>query len=142
MGKKIFNLCLASISTILILAVVIADFVKGVNEGYNDSHNIYFNEEYLFFFYASASLLIGAIVDFIYFKKNYQTSERAKAFAPFVASAFVMSYYTKQFFKALNKGKGFNDLYFVLTVILVSLTIYFAYNAIKQLHNYLVNKQN
>ena len=42
MGKKIFNLCLASISTILILAVVIADFVKGVNEGYNDLHNIYF----------------------------------------------------------------------------------------------------
>jgi hypothetical protein len=142
MGKKIFNLVITSITVVLILAVVIADFVKGVDAGYNDSHNIYFNEEYLFFLYGAISLFTGALIDLIYYHKYLKSSETVKGIAPFVAVAFVMSYFTKQFFKTLNKGKGFNDLYFILTIVLVSLTIYFAIDAFKCLHKYLTKKNN
>lgn len=134
MKNKILNVILSSIVTLSILIVIIVEFVKNSKSGYFESDgygvSIYLNEEYLFIFYGSISLTISTIIDLVYYKNNNETNKLSLNIGSTLAVLFPFSYYAKCFFKDLNKGNGFNQSYFIVSTILLVLSIYFAYNTI------------
>ena len=134
MKNKILNVILSSIVTLSILIVIIVEFVKDSKSGYFESDgygvSIYLNEEYLFILYGSISLTISTIIDLVYYKNNNETNKLALNIGSSLAVLFPFSYYLKCFFKDLNKGNGFNQSYFIVSTILLVLSIYFIYKVI------------
>lgn len=134
MKKKIFNLVLSSLSSLIILLILIADFVKAKQNGYFESDgygkSIYLNEEYLFMFYASLALNLCVLYNTLVFKKKGEENKTSVAIGTSLSSLIIFAYYSKSFFKALNKGKGFNDLYFIIMSVSLLLAIYFICNLI------------
>lgn len=137
MKNKIFNLLLSSLSTLVLLIVLIVDFFKSLNNGYFDSDgfgkSIYLNEQYLFLFYASVALTLCLVYNLVIYKKNGNDSKVSLYIGTSLASLIPFSYYAKVFFKALNKGNGFDTLSFVIMIILLLISIYFVYNLLELL---------
>ena len=137
MKNRIFNLVLASLSTLVLLIVLIVDFLKSLNNGYFDSDgfgkSIYLNEQYLFLFYASVALTLCLVYNLVIYKKNGTDSKTSLYIGTSLASLIPFSYYAKVFFKALNKGNGFDNLSFVIMFILLLISIYFVYNLLELL---------
>lgn len=137
MKNKIFNLVLSSLSTLVLLIVLIVDFFKSLNNGYFDSDgfgkSIYLNEQYLFLFYASVALTLCLVYNLVIYKKNGNDSKVSLYIGTSLASLIPFSYYAKVFFKALNKGNGFDTLSFVIMIILLLISIYFVYNLLELL---------
>lgn len=137
MKNKIFNLVLSSLSTLVLLIVLIVDFFKSLNNGYFDSDgfgkSIYLNEQYLFLFYASVALTLCLVYNLVIYKKNGNDSKVSLYIGTSLATLIPFSYYAKVFFKALNKGNGFDTLSFVIMIILLLISIYFVYNLLELL---------
>ena len=137
MKNKIFNLVLSSLSTLVLLIVLIVDFFKSLNNGYFDSDgfgkSIYLNEQYLFLFYASVALTLCLVYNLVIYKKNGNDSKVSLYIGTSLATLIPFSYYAKVFFKALNKGNGFDTLSFVIMIILLLISIYFIYNLLELL---------
>ena len=137
MKNKIFNLVLSSLSTLVLLIALIVDFFKSLNNGYFDSDgfgkSIYLNEQYLFLFYASVALTLCLVYNLVIYKKNGNDSKVSLYIGTSLASLIPFSYYAKVFFKALNKGNGFDTLSFVIMIILLLISIYFVYNLLELL---------
>lgn len=137
MKNRIFNLVLASLSTLVLLIVLIVDFTKSLNNGYFDSDgfgkSIYLNEQYLFLFYASVALTLCLVYNLVIYKKNGTDSKTSLYIGTSLASLIPFSYYAKVFFKALNKGNGFDTLSFVIMFILLLISMYFVYNLLELL---------
>ena len=137
MKNRIFNLVLASLSTLVLLIVLIVDFTKSLNNGYFDSDgfgkSIYLNEQYLFLFYASVALTLCLGYNLVIYKKNGTDSKTSLYIGTSLASLIPFSYYAKVFFKALNKGNSFDTLSFVIMFILLLTSIYFVYNLLELL---------
>ena len=137
MKNRIFNLVLSSLSTLVLLIVLIVDFLKSLNNGCFDSDgfgkSIYLNEQYLFLFYASVALTLCLVYNLVIYKKNGNDSKVSLYIGTSLASLIPFSYYAKVFFKALNKGNGFDTLSFVIMIILLLISIYFVYNLLELL---------
>lgn len=134
MKNKIFNLVLSSLYTLILLIVLIVDFVKSLNNGYFDSDgygkSIYLNEQYLFLFYASVALTLCVIYNLVVYKKSGTDSKTSIYVGCSLASLIPFSYYAKEFFKTLNKGKGFDTSNFIIMILLLLIFIYFIYNLV------------
>lgn len=121
--KKIFVVCASGITTLLVLIFMIKSAIDG-NVFYDGGFE--FDEQFVYFLYAALSILICGIVDLLEYIKNLRDNKLAKNVGPALASAFLLGYYSKIFFKALNKKgtAGFSSINLLFVVILLSLTIY------------------
>lgn len=136
-----FKKCFTVVASAIITIVVFVFMIKMAVEGNTFSeYGFEFDEQYVFFLYAALSMLICSLVDFISYYKNGVSNKTARLVGPSLASAFLLGYYSKVFFKALNKygTQGFSSTNLIFVLILLSLTIYSFANLIK----YTIDKLN
>ncbi len=132
MKKEIYKTVSCSIVAISLIAIIIYEFVNDSSNGYDGwGYNYEVNEEFLYFLYATVVLLIGSIVKIVRTKKNLEVNKIIDKTSLFLCFAFLLGYFSKVFFKALNNGDGFSELNFIFTITTLLLTVYFFIDVFK-----------
>jgi hypothetical protein len=128
--KKIFVVSASSIISILVLIFMIINAKKdgGFYEG-----GFEFDEKYVYFLYSSITVLICSIYNLVKYLKYEEDDLSSKLVGGAISCSFLLGYYSKIFFKALNKygSSGFNSTNLILFLIFLFITIYFYFILIR-----------
>ncbi len=128
--KKIFVVCASAIVSLLVLIFMIVNAKRdgGFYEG-----GFEFDEQYVYFLYSSITVLICSIYNLVKFLKYEEDDLSSKLVGAAISSSFLLGYYSKVFFKALNKygTEGFNSTNLILFLIFLFVTIYFFFILIR-----------
>jgi hypothetical protein len=134
MGKKIFKVVSSALLSLILIVLYIKLFAENkaiYNDGYGTNYEA--NEELVYFFYASVSFLVCSIIDLISYSKYGKENEFSINLAPAMSSLFLIGYFTKAFFKPLMKKNIFNEVYFVVFLTILIVTIIAIWNFIEYL---------
>lgn len=134
MGKKIFKVASSALLSLILIVLYIKLFAENkaiYNDGYGTNYEA--NEELVYFFYASVSFLVCSIIDLISYSKYRKENEFSLKLAPAISSLFLIGYFTKAFFKPLMKKNIFNEVYFVVFLTILIVTIIAIWNFIEYL---------
>lgn len=124
--RKSICLAISFIITLLLIIFMISNAVK--NEAFNE-YGFELDEMYLFYVYACLSFSLSLVYNLVYYIKKQEENELSMHVGIFLFFAFLCGYYTKTFFKAINKygSEGFDSFIMILMLIFISTTIYSLY---------------
>ncbi len=125
---KITSLVVSSVITLLLIIFM---FVKAFKNDAFSEYGFELDEKYLYYIYACISFTLGLIYNLVYFVKHKEEHDESLNIGISMFFMFLTGYYSKTFFKALNKyGKeGFDSFNMIFMLICLSLTVYFVYKS-------------
>ena len=131
---KIIVSTLSIITSLLIIIFMIKSAID--NEAFNE-YGFELDEKYLYFTYATLSMSICLIYNLIFSIRHNEENNESLFIGADMFSLFLLGYYAKTFFKALNKygTSGFDSFNLILVLIFLTSTIYFTYKGIEEYFN-------